>query len=180
MKISNKNNVLPKTVRIGSTSSLEKRRRVNTSAGCFLVKKEDENVKLLVIKKTWPDGTTKYVLPKGHAEGEETLEETALREVMEESGYSDISLLRYLGSGTYELDWTEIQLKTDHYYLALLNSEKEGGKQPETYEEGVVVENQWRDVDEGLELLTYENYHEIIKLLKKYITEDINVGYNRE
>ena len=65
-------------------------------------KKEDDNVKLLVIQKVWPDGTTKYVLPKGHKEGEETLEDTALREVREESGYSDISLLRYLGSATYE------------------------------------------------------------------------------
>lgn len=165
--------ILPKTVRIGDTSSLEKRRRVNTSAGCFLVKKEDDNVKLLVIQKVWPDSTTKYVLPKGHKEGEETLEDTALREVREESGYSDISLLRYLGSGTYEIDWEEIQLKTDHYFLALLNSEKEEGRKPETYEEGVVLENQWRGIDEALELLTYENYSEINELVKKYIEEDI-------
>lgn len=169
----NMSDILPKTVRIGDTSLLEKRRRVNTSAGCFLVKKEDDNVKLLIIKKVWPDSTTKYVLPKGHKEGEETLEDTALREVREESGYSDISLLRYLGSGTYELDWEEIQLKTDHYFLALLNSEKEEGKKPETYEDGVVLENQWRDVDEALGLLTYENYPEINKLVKKYIEEDI-------
>jgi 8-oxo-dGTP pyrophosphatase MutT (NUDIX family) len=165
--------ILPKTVRIGGTSSLEKRRKIHISSGCYLVKKEGNNIKLLVIKKVWQDGTTKYVLPKGHKEGEETLEDTALREVREESGYSDISLLRYLGSGTYEIDWEEIQLKTDHYFLALLNSEKEEGKQPETYEDGVILENQWRDVDEALELLTYENYPEINKLVKKYIEEDI-------
>jgi hypothetical protein len=47
-----KNKVLPKSIRIGDTSSLEKQRRVNTSAGCYLVRKADNNnIELLVIKK---------------------------------------------------------------------------------------------------------------------------------
>lgn len=166
--------VLSKTIRIGDSSFLEKKRRVNTSAGCYLVRKTgNDDIELLVIKKSCPDGTTRYVLPKGHQEGEETLEEAALREVMEESGYKDIRLLRYLGSSTYELDWDEIQLKTDHYFLALLNSEREGGKQSEIYEVDVVVENQWMDLDRALESLAFENDHEIHDLLKQYIEQDI-------
>ena len=169
-----KNKVLPKSIRIGDTSSLEKQRRVNTSAGCYLVRKTDNNnIELLVIKKVWPDGNTRYVLPKGHKEGEETLEEAALREVMEESGYTDITLLRYLGSSTYEIDWSEIQMKTDHYYLALLNSEIEKGKQEETYEDGVELENEWIELDKALELLTFENNPEIHELVKKYVKEDV-------
>lgn len=169
-----KNKVLPKSIRIGNTSSLDKRRRVNTSAGCYLVcKNEDKGVELLVIKKIWPDGNTRYVLPKGHKEGEETLEETAHREVKEESGYIDIKLLRYLGSSTYELDWSEIQMKTDHYYLALLNSNEKGGKQQETYEDGVELENQWMELERGLEILTFENNPEIHKVLRRYVKEDI-------
>lgn len=169
-----KNKVLPKSIRIGNTSSLEKQRRVNTSAGCYLVRKTDNsNIELLVIKKVWPDGNTRYVLPKGHKEGEETLEQAALREVMEESGYTDITLLRYLGSSTYEIDWSEIQMKTDHYYLALLNSEIEKGKQEETYEDGVELENEWIELDKALELLTFENNPEIHELVKKYVKEDV-------
>lgn len=169
-----KDRVLPKTIRIGNSSSLDKQRRVNTSAGCYLVRQdEDNNIQMLVIKKVWPNGKEKYILPKGHKEGEETLEEAALREVMEESGYTDITLLRYLGSSTYELDWDEIQMKTDHYFLAILNSEKEEGKQPEIYEDGVMVENQWMDLDRALELLTFENNLEIHDLLKQYINQDI-------
>lgn len=166
--------VLPKTIRIGDSSSLEKKRRVNTSAGCYLVRQTDSNeIELLVIKKSWPDGKTRFILPKGHKEGEESLEEAAHREVMEESGYTDISLLRYLGSSTYEIDWDEIQMKTDHYYLALLSSDTQEGKQPETYEEGVVVENLWMNLDEALELLTFENNPEIHELLKQFIKEDL-------
>jgi ADP-ribose pyrophosphatase YjhB (NUDIX family) len=161
------------SIRIGDTSSLEKQRRVNTSAGCYLVRKSDDGLKLLIIKKTWPNGDIKYVLPKGHKEGDETLEKAAIRETKEESGYTDFKLLRYLGSSTYELDWSEIQMKTDHYYLAILKSDREESKQPETYEEGVVAENQWRDLDKALEFLTFENNTEIHDLLKQYITQDI-------
>lgn len=161
------------SIRIGDTSSLEKQRRVNTSAGCYLVRKSDDGLKLLIIKKTWPNGDIKYVLPKGHKEGDETLEKAAIRETKEESGYTDFKLLRYLGSSTYELDWSEIQMKTDHYYLAILKSDREESKQPETYEEGVVAENQWKDLDKALEFLTFENNTEIHDLLKQYITQDI-------
>ena len=167
--------VLPKSIRIGNTSSLVKKRRVNTSAGCYLVRKNGDNIKLLVIKKVWPDGTERYILPKGHKEREETLEEAALRETMEESGYIDITLLRYLGSSTYEIDWEEIQMKTDHYFLAILNSDKQEGKQQETYEEKVLVKNEWIELEKGLELLTFENSPEIHKLVRAYIVDDILV-----
>lgn len=161
------------SIRIGDTSSLEKQRRVNTSAGCYLVRKTDKGIELLVVKKIWPNGDIKHVLPKGHKEGDETLEEAAIRETNEETGYTDFKLLRYLGSSTYELDWSEIQMKTDHYYLAILNSDREETKQPETYEDGVVVENQWIDLDRALEFLTFENNQEIHDLLKQYIKQDI-------
>ncbi len=172
-----KNKVLPKSIRIGNTSSLDKKRRVNTSAGCYLVRKGEEgDIEFLVIKKEWPDGTERHVLPKGHKEGEEVLEETALRETKEESGYVDITLLRYLGSSTYEIDWKEIQMKTDHYFLAILNSDKQGGKTEETYEEGVVVENEWIELEKGLELLTFENNPEIHVVLRDCLKEDVIKG----
>jgi len=165
-----KNKLSPVTIRIGDNHSLNKKRRVNTSAGCYLIRKKD-NIQLLVIKKEWPDGNIKYVLPKGHVEGEESLEQAAIREVKEESGYTDITLLKYLGSSTYELDWKEIQMKTDHYFLALLDNDTQEEKQAETYEDGVVVENQWIDLDKGLELLTLGKHKEIHELVRRYVGE---------
>ena len=157
------------SIRIGDTSSLDKQRIVNTSAGCYLVRKANNSMELLIIKKTWPNGDTKYVLPKGHREGGETLEQTAIRETKEESGYTDFKLLRYIGSSTYELDWSEIQMKTDHYYLAVLNSDKQIERKPEEYEKDVTVENIWRELEEALTHLKYESYEEITDLLKEYI-----------
>lgn len=157
------------TVRIGDTSSLEKKRIVNTSGGCYLVRKVDNNFELLVIHKKWPDGKEHYVLPKGHKEGDEYLEETAKRETIEESGYTDFKLLKYIGSCTYELDWKEIQLKTDHYYLAILQSEEQRDRKPEEYEKVVTVKNIWVDLEEGFKLLTFENQEEIHDKVRELI-----------
>ncbi|KUK77733.1 MAG: Putative hydrolase [candidate division WS6 bacterium 34_10] len=157
------------TVRIGDTSSLEKKRIVNTSGGCYLVRKVDNNFELLVIHKKWPDGKEHYVLPKGHKEGDEYLEETAKRETIEESGYTDFKLLKYIGSCTYELDWKEIQLKTDHYYLAILQSEEQRDRKPEEYEKVVTVKNIWVDLEEGFKLLTFENQEEIHDKIRELI-----------
>ena len=158
------------TVRIGNTSSLEKSRIVNTSAGCYLINNLDDNPQLLVINKRWPDGKEHYVLPKGHMEGDESLEETAKRETTEESGYTDFKLLSYIGSCTYELDWSQIQLKTDHYYLAILQSEDKIESKPEEYESDVIIENIWIDIEEGFKLLTFENQEEIHQKIREMLS----------
>jgi 8-oxo-dGTP pyrophosphatase MutT (NUDIX family) len=157
------------TVRIGTNHSLYKERIVNISAGCYLIHHTETGIKILIIQKTWPNGKIRYVLPKGHVENGETLEEAAIRETREESGYIDISLLKYIGSNTYELDWSEIQIKTDHYFLAKLNSEKTVQIKPEDYEQEVKVEIVWKDLDEVLNLLTFENQEKIHKKLRNLI-----------
>lgn len=158
------------TVRIGDSSLLDKKRRVHSSAGCFLVRKSATGTfELLVIHKTWPDGEEKFVLPKGHQQGDETLEETATRETVEEAGYVDFTLLAYVGSCTYELDWDEIFIKTDHYYIAELRSEKRDKQKQEKYEEGVLVETLWVDIEKGIGLLKYENLPELRIQVKRLL-----------
>ena len=157
------------TVRIGEISSLDKKRIVNTSAGCYLVRSNDKSYELLVIEKKGTNGDVVYVLPKGHVEWDETLEEAAKRETREESGYTDFKLLSYLGSCTYELDWKDIQLKTDHFYLAILRSEEKIETEPEEYEKGVTVRNLWVDLEKGFKLLTYQNQPEIHDKVREFL-----------
>lgn len=158
------------TIRIGNTTSLEKQRRINTSAGCFLVRKSnDSEYELLVIHKKWSDRKEDYVLPKGHKEKDETLEQAALRETLEESGFKNVKLLNYIGSRTYEIDWDEIQLKTDHYFLAKLENDERLDILPEDYEPGVLVETIWVDLDKGFDLLTNENHPEFLTLIKELL-----------
>jgi len=164
-----------RTVRIGDTSSLQKKRRVNTSAGCFLIRKSEtvSGYELLLIRKQKPGEPDRYVLPKGHKEREECLEEAALRETTEESGYLNIDLLNYIGSATYELDWDEIQLKTDHYFTAKLKNEEKTDIKDEDYEPGVSAEAVWLDLVKAFDLLTFENIPEFLSFIKKTLKPEI-------
>lgn len=74
------------------------------------------NQKILMLKKKNGD----WVLPKGRIESKETLEETALREVKEETNIDGI-IIDYLGITSYSFSnfWTDYQLvnKTVSWYL---------------------------------------------------------------
>lgn len=63
------------------------------SAGGIIVRKNTTNEILLVIH-TYSEGLG---FPKGHVEDNETLEQTALREVKEETGLTNLTIIRKLG-----------------------------------------------------------------------------------
>src|SRR5687768_8418483 len=75
------------------------RRKTRTvrSAGGVVVRDVDAVPHILLIK----DPYDKWGLPKGHAEEGEALYETALREVAEETGLSDLAL----GPELVTIDW---------------------------------------------------------------------------
>jgi 8-oxo-dGTP pyrophosphatase MutT (NUDIX family) len=158
------------TVRIGNTNSMEKSRKVITSAGSYLVRKSGENkFELFVIHEIWPDGKETYCLPKGSKEKEESLEEAARRETTEESGYADFKILNYVGSRTYELDWDIIWIKIDYYFLSILETERRVEQNLVEYEKKVIVDSFWIDLEKGLSMLTNENHKEHHNLVKKFL-----------
>ena len=57
-------------------------------------------------------------LPKGHIESGESLEETAIREVAEETGFDDLEILTDLGTQrvVFPLEGNIVE-RTEHYYL---------------------------------------------------------------
>ena len=57
-----------------------------------------------------------YVLPKGHLEGDESLEEAARREIEEEVGVSDLEMVMLLGVKE-RLNFEKTEWKTTHYFL---------------------------------------------------------------
>ena len=163
----------------------------HVSAGCYVIRENKGKHELLVIHRTWEEekeislieevGDQKklitiklkdaYVLPKGHVKENETLEEAAKRETAEETGYSDIKIVKYLGSRNYILPWKTPYDKTDNYYLAILQNNKTVKQDLDIWEKGSTMEAMWVELNKGFKSLTWENNPEFLKKIKEYIKE---------
>ena len=78
--------------------------------------------KVLVLYKNYKNRYEGWVRPKGTGEPGESYEQTALREVKEETGVS-AKIVEYLGKSQYSFSaYTEIVEKEVHWYLMLSDS----------------------------------------------------------
>ena len=117
------------------------------SCGCIVI----DNGKVLLIqhlKGHWD-------IPKGHMEAGETEQETALREVKEETGV-DVEIISDKKS-TLEYTVENGNLNKVVYFIA----KKIGGE--EKAQETEVSEIRWLAFDEAVEMLTYDNSKELLR-----------------
>lgn len=123
------------------------------SCGCIII----ENEKVLIIQQT----KGHWGFPKGHVEENETEQETAIREVKEETGL-DVEII---GSQKYKEQYItdKGRLKEVVYFVA----KKIGGKIK--LQEQEVKDIEWLNYKEATEKITYDNTKE---LFKKFL-EDI-------
>ena len=85
-----------------------------TSAGGVVLRRGDNGDVLVALAREMISSA--LVLPKGGIEKGETLEETARREVAEEAGLTDLTLLAPLGTRE-RLDFNRRRWITTHYFL---------------------------------------------------------------
>lgn len=109
-----------------------------------------------------------WVLPKGRNEAGESLEETALREVYEESGLKG-QIVRYLGFVKYwyrHCDGEKVQ-KTVHYYYM-----KTENKIPVPQKEEGFSLAQFMSFDKALGMISHNSEANMIKNTKFYFDKD--------
>ncbi|MGI6079456.1 MAG: NUDIX hydrolase [Candidatus Avilachnospira sp.] len=105
--------------------------------------------KILLLYKNFKNRYEGWVLPKGTVEAGETHEETALREVKEETG-ADAEIVKYIGKSSYSFIVPEDKVEKDvHWYLMRGFSYRSKPQREEYF------------LDSG-----YYKYHEAIHLLK--------------
>lgn len=126
------------------------------SAGGVVVRAESAAHWVLLIR----DPYKKWGLPKGHIESDETGEQAAYREVMEETGLQEVTVGPELGT----IDWHfRFRGKLIHKYCQFFLMATEDGATCPELDEGI-TECLWLPIDEALERVTYDNAREIIQI----------------
>ena len=107
-----------------------------------------------------------WAFPKGHVENNETEEETALREIKEETNL-DVEI---------DNDFREcvkyspaIGIEKEVVYFRGYNTK--GTIKPQMEE---VTEIKWYNIEEAIEIVTYENDRELLRKIEKYIKKGLN------
>ena len=114
--------------------------------------------KILVLYKSYRNKYDGWVLPKGTVEEGETHEETALREVKEESG-ATAQIIRYVGKSSYTFTTpTDTVDKSVHWYLMASNN-YDSVPQKEEY----FVDSGYYKFHEAYHLLCYSNEKAILE-----------------
>ncbi len=83
------------------------------SCGGVVVRNEGD---LIMVALVTEPGFNEYILPKGHVESGENLEQAARREIAEEAGLTELTLIKDLGI-TERLDFKKRSWGTMHYFL---------------------------------------------------------------
>lgn len=121
--------------------------RKEKSCGCIVI---DEG-KVLLIKQT----KGHWGLPKGHVEENETEEETALREVKEETNY-DVEII---GDHRFvERYITDTKIDKEVVYFI---AKKVGGEAEK--QEAEVTDIKWCSFDEAIDTVTFDNLKELLR-----------------
>jgi 8-oxo-dGTP pyrophosphatase MutT (NUDIX family) len=129
------------------TTSLE------VSAGGLIISKSEPRLAALICHRNRGGGKD-WCLPKGHIEAQESLEETAMREVFEETGLSG-EIISKLGEINYSFRVGSTRIrKTVHHYLL---KELAGSLSPDGDPTGEVLEVRWFPLDELVDVLAHEN-----------------------
>lgn len=114
--------------------------------------------KILLLYKSYKNRYDGWVLPKGTVEQGETHEQTALREVKEETD-ADASIIKYVGKSEYSFySFHEQIIKSVHWYL--MESENYHSK---PQKEEFFVDSGYYKFHEVYHLLKFPNEKEILK-----------------
>ena len=125
--------------------------------------------KILLLYKNYKNKYEGWVLPKGTVEEGEEFQQTALREVLEESG-SRASIIKYVGKSEYTFNVPEdVVEKEVHWYLMMADSYYSKPQREEYF-----VDSGFYKYHEAYHLLKFANekqilekaYHEYLELKK--------------
>ncbi len=124
-----------------------------TSAGAIILREIEGELRIALAQHQRAEKT--WVLPKGHVEEGETIEEAALREIHEETGLDNVQLIKHLGSFVRESVKSNDVLvqKTIHFFLAYALENNQATDPTDL----LFTQVGWFKPEEAIGLLPYES-----------------------
>ena len=136
--------------------------REPTSGGIvFRLSKDQKDIEILLIQ----DSKARWTIPKGHIEPGETAKMTARREIEEETGLKNVSILTWLGKIHFKYRRADkLVLMTTQVYLvqALDSHEMPVG---EKWMKGI----KWFSFTEALDTIEYDDIGKLMLIAKKKV-----------
>lgn len=125
-------------------------------AGCILINKKQRTIALVV-------QNGEYSFPKGYLERNETIEECAIRETIEETGH-DVKIIKEIKSIKYKSP--EGKIYENHYFIGI-----DEGITNRKIEDKDKEEVEWHQFEEIEETLSYIYLKEFWKVIKKDVAK---------
>ncbi|MBR6646500.1 MAG: NUDIX domain-containing protein [Clostridia bacterium] len=129
------------------------------SCGAVVFTKINNNIYFLIIRSL--EGI--YGFPKGHMEKGETEEETALREIKEETGITPCIIDGFLVRDEYPLPRKKDTIKQVTYFLAEYNSQDIKAQKEELMEAALM------SFEEAISVMQFENTKQILKQANEFL-----------
>lgn len=105
-----------------------------------------------------PNEQPEVRLPKGHIESGESRRQTAVREVCEEAGLTDLDILADLGHQTVQFDWRGSRyVRDESCFLMITPADAQSGRPEKQFE------RLWTTWEETLVRLTFEAEREWVR-----------------
>lgn len=136
--------------------------REPTSGGIiFRFTKDKKDIEILLIQ----DSKERWTIPKGHIEPGETAKMTARREIEEETGLRNVSILTWLGKIHFKYRRIDrlVLMTTQVYLVQALDSHEK--PIPEKWMKGI----RWFSFTDALNAIEYEDIERLMLIAKKKI-----------
>ena len=127
----------------------------------FRFTQDHKNIEILLIQ----DSKGRWTIPKGHIEPGETAKMTARREIEEETGLKNISILTWLGKIHFKYRRADklVLMTTQIYLVQSLDSHEKAT--PEKWMKGI----RWFPFTEALDAIEYGDIEKLMLIAKKKI-----------
>jgi bis(5'-nucleosidyl)-tetraphosphatase len=129
------------------------------SYGAVVYRQIDSNYHFLIVQHTSDDH---WDLPKGHPDEPETPQETALREVLEETNYHIKLIEGFSKPIQYRLPQGEEKIVTFFLGEAIAKGDRVVNKEE-------IKQVKWLSYEEAINIMTYDNSRQVLRIARDYL-----------